>query len=186
MTTEDGGSEGSAGTGGTPEARGSDIARQALEAARAAASQRPRKPEWRPAGAGQRDRFRAFGWTGAGPDRWDPQPLGALIAGEAKKRGWKPKVDDGTVLGRWREIVGDEIADHAEPVSLDGGVLSVSASSTAWSSQLRLIQSEIIRRIAQAVGHGVVTKLKIQGPKAPSWRKGRLHVSGRGPRDTYG
>jgi propionyl-CoA carboxylase beta chain len=36
------------------------------------------------------------------------------------------------------------------------------------------------------VGDGVVTSLKITGPTAPSWRKGPRHISGRGPRDTYG
>ena len=35
-------------------------------------------------------------------------------------------------------------------------------------------------------GDGVVTVLKISGPTAPSWRKGPRHISGRGPRDTYG
>jgi len=32
----------------------------------------------------------------------------------------------------------------------------------------------------------VVSSLKIVGPLAPSWRKGRYHIAGRGPRDTYG
>jgi predicted nucleic acid-binding Zn ribbon protein len=36
------------------------------------------------------------------------------------------------------------------------------------------------------VGNGVVKRMRIQGPAAPSWRKGPRHVSGRGPRDTYG
>jgi len=32
----------------------------------------------------------------------------------------------------------------------------------------------------------VVNSLRITGPAAPSWKKGRLHIAGRGPRDTYG
>jgi predicted nucleic acid-binding Zn ribbon protein len=36
------------------------------------------------------------------------------------------------------------------------------------------------------VGDGVVTSLKITGPTGPSWRTGRYHIAGRGPRDTYG
>ena len=46
--------------------------------------------------------------------------------------------------------------------------------------------AEYSHKIAAAVGNGVVTSLKITGPAAPSWRKGRLHIAGRGPRDTYG
>ena len=44
----------------------------------------------------------------------------------------------------------------------------------------------LLAKIAAAVGDGVVTSLKFVGPVGPSWRKGRYHVPGRGPRDTYG
>jgi predicted nucleic acid-binding Zn ribbon protein len=51
---------------------------------------------------------------------------------------------------------------------------------------LRIIQAQVLAKIAAEVGDGVVTALKITGPVAPSWRKGPLHIAGRGPRDTYG
>ena len=56
--------------------------------------------------------------------------------------------------------------------SLNDGVLSVSAESTAWATQLRMVQAQLLAKIAAAVGDGVVTSLKIAGPVAPSWRKG--------------
>ena len=77
-------------------------------------------------------------------------------------------------------------AAHATPTSLNEGVLTVSAESTAWATQLRMVQAQLLAKIAAAVGDGVVTSLKIVGPVAPSWRKGRYHIAGRGPRDTYG
>jgi predicted nucleic acid-binding Zn ribbon protein len=83
-------------------------------------------------------------------------------------------------------VVGQHIAEHATPTVLRDGVLSVSADSTAWATQLRLIQAQVLANIAAEIGDGVVTSLKITGPVAPSWRKGPLHVAGRGPRDTYG
>ena len=49
-----------------------------------------------------------------------------------------------------------------------------------------MVQAQLLAKIAAAVGDGVVTSLKIQGPVAPSWRKGNRSVPGRGPRDTYG
>ena len=73
-----------------------------------------------------------------------------------------------------------------ERQSLRDGVLTVSAESTAWATQLRMVQAQLLAKIAAAVGDGVVTSLKIQGPVAPSWRKGNRSVPGRGPRDTYG
>lgn len=86
----------------------------------------------------------------------------------------------------WEQIVGTDISSHATPTALRDNVLYVQAESTAWATQLRYVQSQIIAKIAAAVGNGVVLSLKITGPQGPSWRKGERHVRGRGPRDTYG
>jgi len=169
---------------------GMDLVRRTLAEAREAArsqgkdvGQGRRAPLGRPtsgSGGGRR------AWSGPGPDRRDPQSLGAASRDVARSRGWSAQVAEGTVLGRWRSVVGEDIAGHATPTRLSDGVLSVSAESTAWATQLRLVQAQLLAKIAAAVGDGVVKSLRITGPTAPSWRKGRLHVSGRGPRDTYG
>jgi predicted nucleic acid-binding Zn ribbon protein len=125
-------------------------------------------------------------WSGAQADERDPQTLGRLAARLAADRGWAGRLAGGNVFGRWAKIVGDDVAEHATPVSLENGVLTVQADSTAWATQLRLLQRQLVAKIAAGVGDGVVTRLKIQGPAAPSWRYGQRHVSGRGPRDTYG
>ena len=167
---------------------GIDLVRRTLEEARAAARAqgkdagrgRSAPPAARRV-AGQRRR-----WSGPGPDVRDPQPLGSVARELAKKRGWSAHVAEGTVLGHWSAVVGQQIAEHATPVGLSDGVLSVTAESTAWATQLRVIQAQLLAKIAAAVGNGVVTSLKITGPSSPSWRKGPRHIAGRGPRDTYG
>jgi predicted nucleic acid-binding Zn ribbon protein len=95
-------------------------------------------------------------------------------------------VSGGLVFGRWAQLVGEEIAEHARPVALREGELTVQANSTAWATQLRLLQRQLLGRISAGVGAGVVTKLRVQGPATPSWHYGPRHVRGRGPRDTYG
>ncbi|MFD5089019.1 DciA family protein [Amycolatopsis thailandensis] len=125
-------------------------------------------------------------WSGPGADIRDPQPLGRLASRIAVDRGWNTRLANGQVFGHWARLVGDEVAEHAQPVALKDGELTVRASSTAWATQLRLLQSQLLAKIAKGVGHGVVKKMRIQGPTAPSWRKGPRHVPGRGPRDTYG
>jgi len=125
-------------------------------------------------------------WSGPGPDGRDPQLFGAATSDLARSRGWNGKVAEGSVFGRWRAVVGEQIAAHAAPTSLTDGVLTVSAESTAWATQLRMVQSQLIAKIAAAVGDEVVTSLKIIGPVGPTWKKGPRRVPGRGPRDTYG
>ncbi|MGB4918016.1 MAG: DUF721 domain-containing protein, partial [Propionicimonas sp.] len=36
------------------------------------------------------------------------------------------------------------------------------------------------------LGQGTVERVVVVGPSAPSWKKGKRSVPGRGPRDTYG
>lgn len=167
---------------------GMDLVRRTLEEARGAArtqgkevgrgrTSQPRKPWVR----GRRRR-----WSGPGPDSRDPQPLGLATSDLAQARGWSTKVAEGSVFGQWRTVVGEQIAAHADPASLRDGVLTIEAESTAWATQLRMVQAQVLAKIAAAVGDGVVTSLRIVGPAAPTWRKGKLHISGRGPRDTYG
>lgn len=169
---------------------GVDLVRRALEAARETARGQGKQVGQGRSAPPQPRRGLVSGsrrrWSGPGPDIRDPQPLGRLARDLAQTRGWSPRVAEGTVLGQWVEVVGQQIADHATPIALRDGVLSVSAESTAWATQLRLVQAQVLAKIAAAVGHGVVTGLKITGPAAPSWRKGPRHISGRGPRDTYG
>ncbi len=172
---------------------GMDLVRRALEEARAAArgqgkevgqGRRPRNGQPK-AGRDPSQRGRRR-WSGPGPDTRDPQPFGRAARDLAKNRGWTPKVAEGTVFAEWPAVVGEQIASHAQPTALRDGVLSVTAESTAWATQLRMVQAQLLAKIAAAVGDGVVTSLRITGPAAPSWRKGPRHISGRGPRDTYG
>ena len=90
------------------------------------------------------------------------------------------------MLGRWSELVGADIAEHCTPLQLRDGELVLQAESTAWATQLRTLQRQLLARLAAAVGRDVVRRIKVVGPSAPSWRHGPRHVRGRGPRDTYG
>ncbi|MCG5433080.1 DUF721 family protein [Mycobacterium sp. MYCO198283] len=166
-----------------------DLVRRTLEEARGAA-----REQGKDVGRGLRGRAPARKaapnsrrrWSGPGPDQRDPQPLGVVARQIVRTQGWSAQVSVAAVFAQWPSIVGEQIAAHASPTTLRDGVLGVAAESTAWATQLRMVQAQLLAKIAAAVGDGVVKQLKITGPVAPSWRKGRYHVPGRGPRDTYG
>ncbi|KQB87035.1 DciA family protein [Corynebacterium lowii] len=120
------------------------------------------------------------------PRRRDVDTLGSIMNREIRHRGWTREIAGGWVTGNWPELVGEKIAAHTKVEMLKGSTLFISCDSTAWATNLRMMQREILRTIAVKVGPDGITELKIFGPKAPSWRHGALHVAGRGPRDTYG
>jgi predicted nucleic acid-binding Zn ribbon protein len=166
----------------TPKESGIDLAHASLAAARAAAQRR---------GAGRRtgskaNRDAVTRRSGARPDDRDPQPLGTTISRLLADRGWETPAAIGGAMGRWDEIVGAEVAAHCRPQGYDDGVLTVAADSTAWATQMRLLAPQLVKLLNGELGNGTVTKVLVQGPSAPTWRKGGLSVRGKGPRDTYG
>lgn len=122
----------------------------------------------------------------AGADR-DPAEVSTVFSRLIRDRGWATPVAVGSVLTRWAELVGPEIALHCRPESFEDSVVRVRTSSTAWATQLRLLTPMLLQKFDDELGPGVVTRLEALGPQAPSWRKGPRTVrGGRGPRDTYG
>jgi predicted nucleic acid-binding Zn ribbon protein len=114
-------------------------------------------------------------WS-ARPKRDDPQPLTAAVGGLLSARGWREKAAVGAVFGHWQDIVGPQLALHTKPESFDSGELTVSADSPAWATQLRLMAPQLLKRLAEELGHGTVRHIRVNGPSGPPRRAGRLRV----------
>lgn len=125
-------------------------------------------------------------WSAPGPDARDPVSLESVVDAVVTERGWRGQVSGHVVTGRWPEIVGPAVAEHARVERFDEGVLTVRCDSTAWATQLRMLVPDLLRRLAAEAGPDVVRSVEVRGPDAPSWVHGPRRVRGRGPRDTYG
>ena len=73
----------------------------------------PRSRRSRPAGGGLR--------SGARADGRDPLPLGSAINRLITERGWETPAAVGGVMGRWPQIVGDDLANHCVPAEVRRG-----------------------------------------------------------------
>ncbi len=150
---------------------GADLARSLLAAARKSAKANPKKSKR------------------AKPTRTsrDPTTFADAISGLVDERAWSGDMNIGALFGTWAEVVGEEVASHVKPVSCIDGELILRADSTAWAMQVRFLFGEFQTRIETQLGAGIVKTITVNGPTAPSWKKGPRSVrGGRGPRDTYG
>ncbi|WP_406257972.1 DUF721 domain-containing protein [Streptomyces nigra] len=181
---ESAGASGDAAPGKTPEPSGVDLARVALRAAKEQARARGDA-------AHQKKQARRGGGlrSGARADGRDPLALGAAINRLITERGWETPAAVGGVMGRWPEIVGEDVAKHCVPERYDEDerVLVVRCDSTAWATNLRLLAPTLVARLNEDLGHGSVRQIKVQGPGGPARRYGPLRAPGStGPGDTYG
>ncbi len=123
---------------------------------------------------------------GAGRRREDPQRLEHAIGGLLDDQGWQQRAAIGSVFGRWPEIVGPDLAAHTKPDAFADGELAVTADSTAWATQVRLLGPQLVRRLNAELGDGTVVRVRVRGPAPPRQRGAWRVPGGRGPRDTYG
>ena len=125
--------------------------------------------------------------SGARADDRDPKPLSDAVERLVESKGWSTEINVHTLLARWALLVGSTNAAHSQPEGYDDTVLTVRADSSAWATQLRYLAPQLVALLNDQLGDGTVTRIKVLGPDAPSWKKGRRAVrDGRGPRDTYG
>jgi predicted nucleic acid-binding Zn ribbon protein len=173
---------------------------EALAAAKADARARGSRPAGLPGQAGQFDDPERAGVSAAAqadspgraeavrgrPRREDPQPLASAIGGLLDTRGWQQRAAMGSVFGRWAEIVGADLAAHTRPDSFADGELAVTADSTAWATQVRLLAPVLVKRLNAELGDGSVRRVKVRGPAPPRQRGGWRVPGSKGPGDTYG
>ncbi len=116
----------------------------------------------------------------------EPTLLGDLLKEVIEEEGWTREVNVHQLLARWPALVGPVNAEHSQPVGYADTVLTVRAESSTWATSLRTIAPQLVAVLNEQLGQGTVTRVIVLGPEAPSWKKGRRSVPGRGPRDTYG
>jgi predicted nucleic acid-binding Zn ribbon protein len=168
-----------------PDPERARLAAEALARARADAWARGDRPgsgqrQQTPPGESERSGLSPSGtpsaaWS-ARPRRDDPQPLTAAFGGLLSARNWREKAAVGAVFGHWPDIVGPQLALHTKPESFESGELTVSADSPAWATQVRLMAPQILKRLAEELGHGTVRHIRVNGPSGPPRRSGRLRV----------
>jgi predicted nucleic acid-binding Zn ribbon protein len=116
----------------------------------------------------------------------DPIKASSSIDSLMEDFRWQSQMEEAELFVRWPEIVGELNAKNTQPENLANGKLTVRCKSTAWATELRLMQSQILEKISSSFPELEIKSISFLGPDAPSRKKGPRSVPGRGPRDTYG
>lgn len=111
------------------------------------------------------------------PVRRPPPPVGRSLAPALKALEEKFGQGAGVLQTRWREIVGETLSRHTEPVKLvkgrAGSILELRVAGPA-AAIVQHQSPEILARAALVLGEGEIGKLRIvQGPIRGTGKAGR-------------
>ena len=112
-----------------------------------------------------RRRFRPRGVPG---EETDPVAIGEALAAIGSELGLADPGVVSTLADRWGELVGPALAGSARLRALRGDVITVAVDSGAWATQIRYLERELLDRIAELVGVGVVREVRVVVEPRPS------------------
>jgi predicted nucleic acid-binding Zn ribbon protein len=92
----------------------------------------------------------------------DPRPVGGSLDRIVRRFGGASVSSLDRLFAHWEDVVGPSVAAHTRPLSLKAGVLAVAVDNPAWATQLRLLSTDLLARLGEAAGAGVVTALDIR------------------------
>ena len=97
-------------------------------------------------------------------------PLGEVVEGLLKERAFAQGIPIGQLAAGWADVVGPRLAAESAPVSLEGRVLVVAATTGPWGAQVRFLADQIRVRADEALGVGSVATVRVVVRPGP--RKG--------------
>jgi len=62
----------------------------------------------------------------------------------------------------WDQVVGETVAQQAQPASVRRGILFVTCSSSVWMQQLQLMKVMILEKLNAHLGQGVIKDIRFQ------------------------
>ena len=77
-----------------------------------------------------------------------PKQVREALQKYLEKAGISEKIEAASVVPEWPNLVGEGIAGVTTPLRVTNGVLVVGVRSSAWLSELKLMEREIIKRVS--------------------------------------
>lgn len=96
------------------------------------------------------------GGVAASRPKSQPRPVADPLKALLRRQGWLQALNYVEILRCWPKVVGEVMAQQTWPESLKESTLVVAATHPAWKHELHYRQEEILRRLAQMLGPGVV------------------------------
>jgi hypothetical protein len=114
-------------------------------------------------------------------------PLSRLLEGVLANLNLRSHFREHQVILAWPEIAGQVVSSHTRAEAVRDGVLIISADSSPWAQELHMRRQELLGRVAQRIGPGLIRDIHFRAGGARQVRRARpaqprpaeLRLSGR-------
>lgn len=97
----------------------------------------------------------------------DPAPIADLLADVMAALGVARPMEVSQLMVAWEELAGEPWGSRSVPIALQEGELLVEVDDGGTASLLRFQSSDLIRRLQQELGHGLVVTVRIRVGRKP-------------------
>ena len=106
--------------------------------------------------------------------------ISGLIPDLMHDKGWELQLDLHSIFPRWKELVGEEMNEYAQPLKIDRGVLWLEVTNSSWLQQLQYEKLELLdtlnscfrlaslKDIKMVLAKGGTDKTKMSKQESPS------------------
>lgn len=89
-----------------------------------------------------------------------PRQVREALQSYLEKAGISEKVEAASVVPEWAQLVGGGIAAVTTPLRVSNGVLFVAVRSSAWLSELKLMERDILRQLNTDKSKGKISAIR--------------------------
>ena len=80
-----------------------------------------------------------------------------------KSMGLETRLQERRVVEGWAELTGPDIARFSRALRVQRGILYLKVESSAWSQELHFLKPQIIERVNERFGEGLISDIRITG-----------------------
>ena len=92
-----------------------------------------------------------------------PKKLGDVMRDLLKDSGIAERVAQAAVIPNWPSLVGPQIANVTQPLSITRqGTLFVAVTTNAWMTELSLLEPELLKRLNERAGKLSIKRIRWQ------------------------
>jgi len=92
--------------------------------------------------------------------RRDVEKMESVLENVLRKMGLRRRIEEYKVIEEWENIVGKVISEKVMPLGVERGRMVVQVQSSPWLMEMRMRKEEILKRIEERVGEGVIREIR--------------------------